>query len=416
MSDVILAQRCKMGSTTYYVATMKAGQLIRTVGFASELPNWDDMSIDEKIQRSLADDRVRSEIVPYLQRDPDRFFGSLIVDIYKGWETLKFEPLREVKGLQSAYVQALQDREFGFLVLPASDYLVALDGQHRLKALWYAIRGDSQYSIKAMPELREDDVTVLFVPHEDTSKIRNIFNKVNRYARQTSRGDNIITAEDDAFAILARRMISGSGILDAELVNWKSNTLSKRSLQLTTISTIYETIQNILEGHEELQGKVKVRPTEDQLDDYYEEIHEVWDAVLSGLDCYRNLSGDYCKNLREVNLLFRPIGQVAMFKGLLLACKLGRLNYDEAVRRLNSRVDWNIRADHWLHILVKPDGGMIAKQENKDLGGDLVAYLIAKDEMDKEWVQRVAAKYATKRAIRPEGRSPYMVLPQPLQE
>ena len=72
----------KMGSTPYYIAKMPAGQLVDSVGVAKELPEWPDMSADEKMQREYDIKRVVEEMVPYVVDDPNRFFGSLIIDIY----------------------------------------------------------------------------------------------------------------------------------------------------------------------------------------------------------------------------------------------------------------------------------------------------------------------------------------------
>lgn len=65
--------RGKMGTTEYYLLKLKAGALINSVGYASQMVEWDDMDIDEKIQRELDDKRVVNEIVPYLIQDEDRF-------------------------------------------------------------------------------------------------------------------------------------------------------------------------------------------------------------------------------------------------------------------------------------------------------------------------------------------------------
>lgn len=198
------------------------------------------------MQRELDRNRVIKEIVPYLQEDPDRFFGALIVDIYRGWELLEFEELSEVAGkLPKRYAQEAQ--RFGFLHLPSDRRLIALDGQHRLKALQIAIKGDEDAEIDPKPDLSEDLVSIIFVKHgDDNQKVRKIFNKVNRYAKQTSRGDNIITSEDDVCAIIARRLLRETEPLAGELVNWKSNTLAAGSKQFTTISAVYETIETIL--------------------------------------------------------------------------------------------------------------------------------------------------------------------------
>ena len=46
-------------------------------------------------------------------------------------------------------------------------------------------------------------ITIL-IEHEVNMKTRRVFNVVNRYAKQISRGDQIITSEDDGYAIVAR--------------------------------------------------------------------------------------------------------------------------------------------------------------------------------------------------------------------
>ena len=83
--------RAKMGDTPYYLAKMSAGQLIDSVGIAKELPEWPDMNADEKMQREYDIKRVVEEMVPYVVDDPNRFFGSLIIDIYSGYEDIVYE-------------------------------------------------------------------------------------------------------------------------------------------------------------------------------------------------------------------------------------------------------------------------------------------------------------------------------------
>lgn len=81
----------KMGNTRFFLATVPAGWLIDNVGIAKELPEWSDMSVDEKMQREFDINRVVEEMVPYVIDDPDRFFGSLIIDIFSGYEDMVFE-------------------------------------------------------------------------------------------------------------------------------------------------------------------------------------------------------------------------------------------------------------------------------------------------------------------------------------
>ena len=254
----IWAQRAKLGGTVYYIAKMPVEELVNSVGLAIELPEWKDMTPDEKMQREPDINRVVNEICPYFIEDQDRFFGSLIVDIYSGFENMKFDPISKyVKDdITFAYDVSMQDA--GFLSLPGKERLIALDGQHRLLAMKLCLKGNSAISavmlgnkkmtsqmlaLEAHPELADEEVSVIFVEHRDNMKIRKIFNKVNKYARQTGRGQNIITADDDVYATIARKLFSDGGVLEKvgknELVNWKSNTLSQRSKQLTTVSALY---------------------------------------------------------------------------------------------------------------------------------------------------------------------------------
>lgn len=393
MPTTILCQKAKMGSTDYYIGTMKAGALVRSVGFVADLPEWDELTVDERIQREIDETRIKQEIVPYLQKDKDRFFGALIIDIYRGWDEMVFESLIDVAKVHSkAYEVGLKN--VGYLHLPGADYLVALDGQHRLRALKYAIFGDGD-TIKSNVELTNDDITVIFVLHTDNRKIRNIFNKVNRYARSTSRGDNIITSEDDAIAVLSRRLLKESQILSEENVNWKSNTLSQRSKKFTTISAIYDTIEIILDGHEELRMKHKVRPSDEDLDNYYEEVFLVWDSILNGVKLFENLHSDTVVKYRAKYLIFKPAGLTSMFLAVKMAIDSG-YELSEVINGINN-IDWNMKNDVWENIIIKPDGGIIAKKENRELVAKLILYMICKEKVNNGFKKKLARDFVSKK-------------------
>lgn len=60
--QTICVQKCKLGSTEYYLAKMPAGELVDTVGLAAEMPEWEGMTADEKMQREPDINRVVNEI------------------------------------------------------------------------------------------------------------------------------------------------------------------------------------------------------------------------------------------------------------------------------------------------------------------------------------------------------------------
>src|SRR5262249_27183700 len=156
---------------------------------AREMDEWANMGIDERMQRDPNLKRIRDEIVPYLAKSKDRLFGSLIILVYKG--TIAFEPIGDLgTKIPAAYRKVAE--KIGFITIDGGE-LIALDGQHRLLALRAIIQDGAEGEFVA--EVPNDEITVMFVQHESNEKTRRIFNKVNRYAKPTSRSDNIITSE-----------------------------------------------------------------------------------------------------------------------------------------------------------------------------------------------------------------------------
>ena len=392
-------QKAKLGSTVYYIGKMRAGELIDNVGFAAELPEWSEMTADEKMQRQPDITRVINEIVPYVIEDPDRFFNSLIIDVFSGYDELDFEPVSQVaKDLPKAYQIPMQD--MGFLTLPGKERLIALDGQHRLLSLRIAIRGvyglpagakvpSTTKSLEPHPELADEEVSIILVEHKDNQKIRKIFNKVNKSARQTSRGDNIITSDDDIYAVIARKLFSDGEVLapigKCELVNWKSNTLSQRSKQLTTVSALYTIAETILK---EKGYSSKLLPSQEEQEVSYEEIVEFWRELLAETDVYKEYleltkADKPVSLLREQNLLMKPVTQMALAHVAALAKKKG-VSWKEVVAKLN-KVDWSFENKLWFNILIigSAQKKMITGKESIKSAGMIISYLIMGDKMSK---------------------------------
>ena len=395
MSVTLLAQKGQMGKNTYYITTMKANTLIKTVGFACEMEKWPDMSVDERMQREIKGDRVVSEIVPYIINDPEWFFGSLIIDIYSGWEDVDFQDIQEVCTTKlAAYKETLTD--VGFLTLPDNKALIALDGQHRLCALSIAIRGQNGIpgSVKISDSLRNElvphpeignaDVTVIFIKHENDAKIRKIFNKVNRYAKQTSKGDNIITSEDDMIAIITRAMFSGTEdaplkpIKNQDLVNWKSNTIPLRSKMLTTAAAIYTMSEVMLEAFDITP---KTRRNEDKLQQGIEFMNDFWNRTLTEVDAFKEykdyvIEGNPLENIRKKNLLLKPVTQMALAQAVSVAMKYG-YEYKDLTSKIN-QINWSPEYYVWSNILVTSSSNkkMITGSQALKEAGNIIAYML----------------------------------------
>ncbi len=410
--QTLWAQRATLGSTTYYTTKMTVEDLANTVGLAIELPEWKDMTPDEKMQREPDINRVVNEICPYFIEDKDRFFGSLIVDIYSGYDNIVFEPITKFVDsdkLAAAHNIALQDA--GFLTLPGKERLIALDGQHRLLAMKLSLKGSSAISVAMLgnkkmtpqmtalqphPELANEEVSVILVEHEDNLKIRKIFNKVNKYARQTGRGQNIITADDDVYAMIARRLFAEGEVLHKigknELVNWSSNTLSQRSKQLTTVSALY----TIAETMSKDRGwSAKVMPSDEAaIEEVFQENTDFWKKLLDGMSVYQeylNLTREDkpISALREDNLLMKPVTHMALAHVAYFAKQKGK-EWSDVVTKLD-KVDWSMDNSVWFNILVIPakKKKVITGKESIRAAGMVIAYMVMGDSMTSAEVNEV---------------------------
>ncbi|MBN3950490.1 MAG: DGQHR domain-containing protein [Nostoc sp. NMS7] len=405
MALVIAGIKGRMGDTNFYQATIKARDLVQGVRAANELDEWTTMSIEDRLQREPDLKRIQEQIAPYIAEAKDRFFGSMIVLVYKG--QINFESIKKWVGEEAPHVYRSVADNIGVITVEGGA-LIMLDGQHRLLALEKVVKGE------VIGEYREqvpnDDVCVIFLAHESNEKTRRIFNKVNRYAKPTSRGDNIITSEDDRSAIIARKLLSDGAPLGVRvkgssdvIVEWKNNTIAVRSTKLTTISVVYETVKLILSDNG-VPNDTTSRPSEEELEQYYEYVEKFWNKVLEGLQAYQKALSDSSKipEMRKddhpYSLLFKAAAQIALFKGLIAATRKNRISLEEAVRRAD-KINWAMSLPVWKNVLVTPGGTMARAQQAQNLGGKLIAYLIASDKMTEEETAQIQREYSSAHGV-----------------
>jgi DNA sulfur modification protein DndB len=289
-------------------------------------------------------------------------------------------------------------------------------------------------------QVGDDEVCVLIIEHESDEKARRIFNKVNRHAKPTSQADNIITSEDDGYAIVTRRLMHPGEPLAArelstgeryEPVEWQKNTLSAASRRLTTLRALYQTVEDILSvngypASEFSERHTQVAPPEDLLDSAYSIVERWWSQVL--------LLPDYEGALRDPDsipgrrasesspaLLFRPVTQITMMKGLTAAyvTAADRVDLGELVRRIGV-IEWTPSTrGMWRDVLVRPDGAMIAKAENYELGARLIEYLLVADLWSEDQRTKLWEDWNVKRGrdpFTPPDTLPVSSLPEDLPE
>ena len=406
-----------MGSTRYYETTMTGRELASTVRPAQETDDWASAGIEERMQREFNWSRIRTQLAPYLAKSADRFFGSIIVLVQGG--SLEFEPIGEIvtENLPAAYRESAQ--HLGFVTINEGEH-IALDGQHRLLAFREVITSGENLGEFAS-RVADDEVCVLLLEFDDKRKTRRIFNNVNRHAKPTSRSDNIITDEDDGVAIVTRRLLDQDlnaplagrevgGENDVGIVNWRSNTLSKSSRHITTISSVYETVKAILtfEGFEWVDAaKNPVAPPEEELERAYDIASTWWEEILkmqifaTALNDRATMQDIRAKPEHPSCMLLRPVGQVAMVDGVVQAIGNSdrRLTLADALQRVE-QVDWSCdleKGTYWRGTIVTEGGRMVARKEARELAARLLAFLIGSEFMSEDEVERLKEDWNNQR-------------------
>lgn len=411
------AIRGTMGRWDYFMVRMSMRELAKTVKFADEIHARTHLS--EAIQRELRRARATKEIASYLAKQQDRFFSSIVVAVLGGdphWHPVTME------GDQFNILAAdskLAD-SFGVLTFNDEENYYALDGQHRLAAIRSLLDGETEF---AAPEgFRNEEISVILVTPlqlEDSAEFmiryRRLFGHLNRYARPMSQFDNIVMDEDDALAIITRRLVTdhaffnsaGNQFESSRIKMSKGKNVTAGSSHWTSLEMLYELNCSLLNTRERrnnrwgarrepLREYKRFRPDEDEIDALASDLFRRWDAVLDVLPVLKNdpstmrvhnLDSD---GAGQDNVLFWPIGQEILV-GLaqeLLDDAIARSAHETqpmnefaagaALAPLGGLV-WDAHKPPWRHVLLVPSAdGMMSTGEAES--EEIVAWRIASED------------------------------------
>ncbi len=387
MVTMVPALRGKFGETEYFFSSMRVGEFLKLAQFPKEISDWEDLSIEERYHKDINLANVRKSIAPYFAMDEYRFSGALVLAVINH-ENMVFEPLANFGGrsnVPALYQTASGD--MGFLTLQGGETLVPLDGQHRAKAFKFAIDGldDNNRPIlgmKSNPDLSNDQVSVILVRFEPT-RARRIFNKINRYAKPTSKADNLITDDDDAMAVITRSLLSENGVISSRMVRIGANTLNKKAPEFTTLATFYDATTAIVEGLG-LGGKGSPSQMEDDKRELVkEEVEPIWEMLLSGIDLWRKAledtsegGGDQVRaDIRDETLLGKPIGQLSLVRAfMLMRERCEGVPVEELCARLNA-IDWDVGNPMWHGVLMNPNGRVMSGKNTVNRATQFIAHL-----------------------------------------
>lgn len=412
--------RATLGSTTYFILSMKALDLVKNSTIPKEIKDWDDLSVEERYQRDINYTRVRRQIAPYMAREKDRFFGAIILAAWNLAEDTAFEPLSDVVKAHLPNLYRTAGADIGFLTFSGGELLVPLDGQHRLKAIQFAIEGKDEKNrdldLTPSTDLAEEDVTVILVPYE-RNKARQIFTHVNRYARPTTTGQNIITDDDDVFAVITRRV--ANDVIGGRLAKYTSNTLNVNDPEFTTLSILYNCNKDIVAKHFPVGKVTTTKLPEPSLQKLFaEKCFAVWEWLVDGIEIFslalqdKEESGDDGrKKMRKENLLGKPVAQECLVRAFVrLTLPPTNMSYADACENLN-RLPWALTEENlatWDQVLWS--GGLNGKilTKNRTLAARLIGHL-AGERLEPEMLKELRADY---RSVFPEARRKKLDLPK----
>ena len=332
-----------MGTWQYYIVKMNMRELADNVNFAADI--YDDYTLDEAIQRVLNESRAKKDILNYFIRQPDHFISSLVVAALRGnpkWYPVTMED-------EERFALFRDDRRlndsFGLLSFDGTQDYYALDGQHRLAAIKALVDPNSDVSFNAPKRFKDEEVSVIVVVPSDVEstnefmiRYRRLFGNLNRYAKRTDNVTNIIMDEDDAFAIITRRLITEHGFFQSsgkQKDSIRVKTTSGKNLRVsdpyfTNLEILYEMNILLLSASHRINDKwgankdslkeyKRFRPDDIELDALFDELVMYWDALIEELPilksdphAMRDHSAPQRNGSTNDNFLFWPIGQLIL--------------------------------------------------------------------------------------------------------
>ena len=322
---ILPAVKGRMGDRNYFVTVMLIKDIVERVKLAGEM-NSQAEKPSVKLQRDIKDTRLPA-ISDYLLRQEERFFNSLVVGIHgdPGWRCFNnFSP----KNL-SNYKEFL-----GFLEFSGKEKMYALDGQHRLRGMMDAIK-NAQKDMFWDTTLSGDQesVGVVFVAHHGTppemlQRSRRLFTALNKHAQRVSKRDTIYLDEDDAVAIVTRKLIElkkSIFAIDIRVHTVTENALpDKNNTCFTSVGALYDSLNTIFKNAFLDKNSLSLpgggRISDDKIEYLLGNTEEFFDMIKNHIPAMEeyysvtniNKISQICRKYRNKNegghLLFRPMG------------------------------------------------------------------------------------------------------------
>lgn len=306
-----------IGNWTYYCSVMKVKDVVKRIITVSESKELYTKNINEILQREISSKRIR-QLKDYLNTNPEHFFSSIIVAIFHGdpkWSDFDLEPYFRIENdiLDSETTEFIENK-LGVLSLSGDEIIFALDGQHRIKGI--------REAFKQNESIGEEDVSLIFVVHDHDNKerTRRLFTVLNKYAQKPKEAELIVLDEDDAAAIITRRLLGTHEVLKMKnaISNSNSSNLPSNDFYSFTTLVMLNRINKLILAKYEID--YTKRPKDNVLNEYYQVCSMFWDYFFNQFpqilgfiqgESVMFVNGDLYNRNNQTggSLLLRPVGQ-----------------------------------------------------------------------------------------------------------
>lgn len=375
--------RGNFGSWNYFSTVIRVKDIVESnrIITVPESKALYTKNINQILQREIDFTRI-GKIKEYLLKSKERFFSSLVVAIHKGnpkWADFDLERQFRIDNdlIDDGEVEFIENK-IGVLTLSGNEEIFVLDGQHRLLGIRKAFEEDIS--------IGEDEISLVIVIHKADLKqrTRRLFTVLNRYAVSIKPAEKVILEEDDAAAILTRKLVQEYPIFikDNAVSSTKLfNLTATDTKNFTSLVCLYEISKILIDYSSLYKSKVIIRPSDEVLEKLYGKIISFWDFFFEDFpDVVKFINQEKvpAKILRNKktggSLLLRPEGQL-LFASVYK--EFENLKKLKVFKENVSKIDFNLSGHNWKYVFWKGDK---MEPKHKKIKRSIFRFLLGKKE------------------------------------
>jgi DGQHR domain-containing protein len=409
-----------IGDKLYYQCTMNAKDLIARTEPVEEYFSEDsqeEQGEKGKLQRIL-NSRYYTEVAPYLLRNKDRFIPSIVVNL--DTNLCEFESLAEKTITIKDQVYRVKDYlkfdyrdhadNVGFLHIKDTGSMYILDGQHRMAAYRAAINPsdkekksllktfedrDELHLMNNSADLKNDQISVLFVSLKDKVEMRKLFTDVNSTARQISQSEKIGMAERNGYFKIVQNIIDDNLVFNHK--DWvlpQGVSLQPKSLKFIPKKTLSSIVEEICKINDVIWEK-NILPEKSELEKVQTVCVSTLNELFTKIDGYKKVLNapnthldNSCPSYRHPQntfaLIMKPLPMQALVEAVLLLKMKSDLDTPQIYKTINN-IDWSYEKDEhqFLGSIVNIDGNIQNGKGIKNRLRNLMVYWILGPEKAK---------------------------------